>query len=84
MVLFFFYNKLTDIELIKKISNNFEISDGYIIMKNYDSENNILEISGKSANNDKLLYGKIVSFHMPLEDIVNKINEIEDCISTFK
>lgn len=79
MVKFFFYNKLTNIELIKKINNNFEICDGYIIIQNYDIENNILEISNQSFNNNKLLYGKIVNFNMKLDDIIKKINEIDEC-----
>ena len=79
MVRFFFYNKLTDVELIKKINQNFEIYDGYIIIQNYDSENNILEISDVLVNNNKLLYGKIVNFNMNLYDIIKKINEIDDC-----
>ena len=79
MVKFFFYNNLTNVELIKKINNNFEIYDGYIIIQNYDSENNVLEISDKSFNNSKLLYGKIVDFDMNLDDIIRKINQIEEC-----
>jgi len=79
MVRFFFYNKLTNVELIEKISNKFEIYDGYIIIQNYDIENDNLEISNKSLNNNKLLYGKIVDFNMNLDNIIKKINEIEDC-----
>ena len=62
MVNLFFYNKLTNLELIKKININFEICDGYIIIQNYDIENNLLEISNKFSENNKLLYGKIVNF----------------------
>jgi hypothetical protein len=79
MVRFFFYNNLTNLELIKKINNNFEIDDGYIIVKKFDSENNILEISDKSLNADKLLYGKIVNFDMKLYDIIQKLNDIDEC-----
>jgi hypothetical protein len=79
MVRFFFYNKLTSIELIKKITTNFEICDGYIIIENYNIENNILEISNKAINNNKILFGKIVNFNMKLDDIINKINEINEC-----
>jgi hypothetical protein len=78
MISFFFYNKLTNIELIKKINNNFKIDDGYILIQNYDSKNNLLEICDKSINN-KLLCGKIVNFNMDLYDILKKINEIEEC-----
>jgi glycine cleavage system H lipoate-binding protein len=77
MVRFFFYNKLTNIELIKKINEIFEIYDGYIIIQNYDIVNNLLEISDKSLNNNKLLYGKIVNFNMKLDDIIKKINELK-------
>lgn len=79
MVRLFFYNKLKNKELIKKINDNFEIYDGYIIVKNYDSENNFLEIDNNSINNNKLLYGKIVIFNMKINDIIQKINEIEEC-----
>ena len=79
MVSFFFYNKLTNLELIKKINTNFEIYDGYIMVQNYDIENNILEISDNSSNNNKLLYGKIVNFDMKLIDIIKKISEIDEC-----
>ena len=78
MISFFFYNKLTNIELIKKINNYFKIDDGYILIQNYNSENNLLEIDDKLTNN-KLLYGKIVDFNMNLYDIIKKINEIEEC-----
>ena len=79
MVRFFFYNKLTNVELIKKININFEIYDGYIIIQNYDIENNVLEISDKSSNNNTLLYGKIVNFNMNVNDIIKKINEFDEC-----
>jgi len=79
MIRFFFYNKLTNVELIKKINNNFKIYDGYIIIQNYDIENNILEISDESLNNNKLLYGKIVEFDMNLNDIIKKINGMDEC-----
>ena len=78
MVLFFFYNYLTDVELIKKINDYFEISDGYIIIQNDDSETNSFEISNKTINT-KLLYGKIVHFNVKLNDVINKMNEMEEC-----
>ena len=78
MISFFFYNKLTNVELIKKINTCFEICDGFIIMHKYDSETNILEISNDSLHNNKALAGKIVTFNMTLDDIIKKINEIEE------
>jgi hypothetical protein len=68
-----------DIELIKRINNIYEINAGYIIIQNYDKENNNLEISENAINNNKLLYGKIVNFDMSLNDVIDKINNIEEC-----
>ena len=48
-------------------------------MQNYDCENDLLEISNNSIDNNKLLYGKIVNFYMKFDDIIKKINEIEEC-----
>jgi glycine cleavage system H lipoate-binding protein len=48
MVLFFFYKKLNNIELIKKINNIFSINDGYILVENYNYEDNILTINNDS------------------------------------
>jgi len=80
MIGFFFYNKLTNIELIQQITHNFEIYDGYIIIQKYDKENNVLEISDKSINNNTLLYGKIVILNMTVADVITKINKIKECI----
>jgi hypothetical protein len=80
MVLFFFYKNLTDKELLKKISPNFDITDGYIIIESYDMENDILIINDKSKNNNTILYGKIVDFsNMKLQIILEKLSEIEEC-----
>jgi len=79
MVLFFFYQNLTNVELINKIYNQFEMNDEYISEQKYDSEQNILEISDKSVNNNMLLYGKMVKFNMKLGNIILKINEMEEC-----
>ena len=79
MVLFFFYNKLTNIELLQKINNNFVIKNGYVLIQNYDYENNILEISEDPINNNTILYGKIVNFDMKLDDVIIKINKIDEC-----
>ena len=79
MTLFFYYKNLTDIELIKKINTNFTINDAYIIIESYDSEQNILQINSKIEKNNTLLHGKIVTFNMNLEDILEKINGIEEC-----
>lgn len=86
MVLFFFYNKLTENKLLKKINHKFEIKDdyGYILVNKYNSDNNILEISNDSNNNNVLLYGKIVDFDMSLYQIIHKINNIEECRLKYK
>ena len=78
MTSFFFYNKLINEELINKINPYFQICDGYILVTHYDKENNVLEINGNTSNNNKVLHGKIVNFNMKLEDILNKLNQLED------
>ena len=79
MVTFFFYNKLTNEELLKKINIHFEINDGYVLIQNYDIENNILDICDNSINNNVILHGKIVIFDMTLDDVIKQISEIEEC-----
>lgn len=79
MVLFFFYNKLTNIDLIKKINNIYEINDGYILIKNMDIDNNILNICDQAINNNQLLSGKLVRFDMSINDAIKKINGIDEC-----
>ena len=78
MVSFFFYKKFVNTNLIKQISTNFEINDGYIIVKKYDIENNILEIDDNE--NNIILYGKIVNFNIKLEEIIKKINDLHEFI----
>ena len=53
--------------------------DGYVTIQKYDTENNILEISDNNIDNNVILYGKIVKFNMKINDIITKINEIEEC-----
>ena len=80
MVSFFFYNKMSNPDIVKKISPTFDIIDGYILIENYDSENDILTISNKNENNNTILYGKIVDFsNMKLQIILEKLSEIEEC-----
>jgi hypothetical protein len=79
MVRLFFYNKLMNIELIKRINHFYDICDGYILMQKYDSSNNVLEISDKLIDNNQILHGKIVDFNMSIHDVVNKINEFDEC-----
>ena len=78
MVYIFFYKHLTDPDLIRKINDKFEMFDGYILVKSYDSENDILEISGIPSDNNVILYSKIVKFDMELKDVINKINSISE------
>jgi hypothetical protein len=74
MTSFFFYNKLKNPELINKIQKDVVITDGYIKVNEYNE--NVLIIND---NNNKILYGKIVEFTLNLEDIIKKINNIEEC-----
>ena len=80
MVLFFFYNKLTNKELIDKISTNYKIIDGSVLVQDYNQSNNEIKISN-SKNNNKILQGKLVEFNMCLSDVIYKINLINECKS---
>ena len=80
MVLFFFYNKLTNKELIDKISTNYKIIDGSVLVQDYNQSNNKIMVSD-SKNNNKIIQGKLVEFNMSLSDIIQKINLIDECKS---
>ena len=79
MVSFFFYKNLTNVELLERINVNLTINDGFIAIKKYDNNNNILEISDNFENNSTLLHGKIVEFNMSFDEVIEKINLIEEC-----
>jgi len=85
MVLFFFYNKFTKCENLNKISLNYKIIDGHIMINDFCLENNIIKINKDIGNNDngtndndnnKILSGKIIEFNESFDYIINKINTI--------
>jgi hypothetical protein len=76
MTTFFFYNDSHLVEKINKITTEYEIMNGYIIIKNYNKETNILEISNIPMENKTVFYGKIVHFYkIKMENVLSKINE---------
>lgn len=79
MVCFFFYDKLTDPELINMINPEFEICSGFVRVNNYDKQTNSLSIDDNSENNKTILWGKIIIFNMTTEDVLLKINNIHEC-----
>jgi hypothetical protein len=76
---FFFYNNLSDLDLLKRISHTFEVCDGYIIVENYEKQKNILEINENPMKNNTVLNGKIVSFKLKFEDVVAKLCRFDEC-----
>jgi hypothetical protein len=78
MVLFFFYDKLINPKLIQQINTEYTISDGYTLIYSYDKENNSIQFSNEIIHNTVLLHGKVVDFDMTLQEIVEKINTIEE------
>ena len=66
-------------ELIKKISPSYELVNGYTSVHYYDEELNILEIGSNHMRRNVLLYGKLVTFDISLNDVLCKINEISEC-----
>lgn len=77
MISFFFYNKLTNPEIISKINPVYEISDGFINVKESNIDANYIEISDDASENTIKLNGKIVSFDMKIGFVVKKIHETE-------
>ena len=77
MISFFFYNKLTNPEIISKINDNYEISDGVINVQQSNIDANFIEISDDPVNNTIQLSGKIVKFDMKIGFIIKKIHESE-------
>jgi len=75
-VQFFFYNYLLDINLLNKINENIKIIPSYILVDNYNKENNILIISNKDSINKQILKGIVVQFDITLGKILEKINAI--------
>ena len=76
MVFLFFYKKFTSEHLLKKINTKFDIEDAYILADNYDNETETLTVNNRE--NNIILYGKLVNFDMKLENIIQKINDIEN------
>jgi hypothetical protein len=66
-----------NVELIKKLNTSYEMSDGYITIHSYDAKSNILKISDKLENNNAKLYGKLFHLNMNLDDVLEKIKEID-------
>ena len=75
----FFYKNLTDQNLIKKITQHFEILSGYVLVESYDKANNILKINEDTKNNLVPLTGKLVNFNLNFMDVMNKICLIDEC-----
>ena len=74
-VQFFFYNNLLDFNLLNQISENIKIIPSYILVEDYDKENNLLIISNKKSNDKQILKGILVIFDISLGEILKKINE---------
>ena len=71
---FFFYNKMKDINNLKKISEKYSVEEAYILINNIDLKKNTIILNDK---NNKKLYGKHVEiFDKDLANIVLKINTI--------
>lgn len=75
MVYLFFYNVLICDKLIKNIDYKSISNDAYILIEDYDKNNNII-INNNSNFNNKILNGKLVSFNIDLKNILEKINNI--------
>lgn len=79
MVYLFFYNIFMCDELIKSIDYKSISNNAYILIEDYDENNNII-INNNSKFNNKILIGKLVNFDMQLKNILEKINNIFEII----
>lgn len=84
MVYFFFYNNLNNNELFKKIHPYHTVKIGYIYVSQFNKENNELIIkdhiqnANANANPNKKLYGLFVHFELTLEEVLNKLEKIDE------
>ena len=74
----FFYDKLKEVELINKISNNNVVKDGAIFIHSYDKKTNTLLLGDQADSRNEILQGKLVTFHLSLGQLFDKINNIEE------
>jgi hypothetical protein len=62
-------------KLIKNIDYKSISTNAYILIEDYDKNNNII-INNNSKFNNKILNGKLVNFNIELKNILEKINNI--------
>ncbi len=79
MVTFFFYKNFVSTEMLSKISNNFQCVDGYVIVEDFDLDQDLVLINRDSNKNNVLLHGKIVYFAMTANDVVKNIEKCKLC-----
>ena len=63
MINFFFYHKFTNVDLIKKINQNFQMSDAYLLVKRHDPDKNILDLGTPAGCKNEILH--LFSFKTP-------------------
>jgi len=73
---FFFYHKLKNIELVKKLDPQCDCRDGRVLIEDFDEQSGRLHLG-----NNTLLSGKLVTFNHSLSTILDKINDIHPMIS---
>jgi hypothetical protein len=79
MIYFFFYNYLFNSELINKLSPYYTIEDGYVFIKHFNKENDLLIIDDNSKDNKNKLKGKFVSFPVTtLQSIIDRLSSINE------
>lgn len=75
MIYFFFYNHLMDEPLIRKLSNDCFIQNGFIHVESFDKTKDKLFIGNQSL----VLHGKLISFgSITLSSILEKLSFLPD------
>ena len=75
---FFFYYKMKKISNIDKLNLNYKCFDSFIKIQYFDSKNNTIVINDDDMKNINFIFGKLVIFNCSLNDILEKLKEIDN------
>ena len=75
---FFFYYKMKKISNIEKLNLNYTFSESFIKIQYFDSKNNTIVINDDEQKNTNFIFGKLVIFNCTLNEILEKLNKIDN------
>lgn len=75
---FFFYYKMKKISNIDKLNLKYKYSESFIKIQYFDSKNNTIVINDDEQKNTNFIFGKLVIFNCTLNEILEKLNKIDN------